>query len=195
MVDEAVARLKADARRRRPRRRGVRADRRPSQGPRSHAARARSAGPRHRARRGRWRPSATCSPRPTSARWRAKPSPAAGAGPAGPSRRCRAALPRALLRQGFGPSAARAALTALGAPDDDTLDDGPAADDPLGGSRHERFSLSRRRTEGGEAPVRQGEPTENIGHIPEGATQPDGMHRRPNAGGSVRCVRMTGTSA
>ena len=42
-----------------------------------------------------------------------------------------ARLYRALLRQGFGPSAARAALTALGAPDDDTLDDGPAADDPV----------------------------------------------------------------
>ena len=34
-----------------------------------------------------------------------------------------ARLYRALLRQGFGPSAARAALTALGAPDDDTLDE------------------------------------------------------------------------
>jgi regulatory protein len=39
-----------------------------------------------------------------------------------------ARLYRALLRQGFGPSAARAALTALGAPDDDTLDE-PGRDD------------------------------------------------------------------
>ena len=40
-----------------------------------------------------------------------------------------ARLYRALLRQGFGPSAARAALTALGAPDDDTLTDAPGSDD------------------------------------------------------------------
>jgi regulatory protein len=39
-----------------------------------------------------------------------------------------ARLYRALLRQGFGPSAARAALTALGAPDDDALD-APGGDD------------------------------------------------------------------
>ena len=41
-----------------------------------------------------------------------------------------ARLYRALLRQGFGPSAARAALTALGAPDDDTLDAPLGSDDP-----------------------------------------------------------------
>jgi regulatory protein len=41
-----------------------------------------------------------------------------------------ARLYRALLRQGFGPSAARAALTALGAPDDDTLDAPLGPDDP-----------------------------------------------------------------
>ncbi len=41
-----------------------------------------------------------------------------------------ARLYRALLRQGFGPSAARAALSALGAPDDDALADGPPAEDP-----------------------------------------------------------------
>ena len=40
-----------------------------------------------------------------------------------------ARLYRALLRQGFGPSAARAALTALGAPDDDTLDEPSGTDD------------------------------------------------------------------
>ena len=39
-----------------------------------------------------------------------------------------ARLYRALLRQGFGPSAARAALTALGAPDDDTLDEPSGTD-------------------------------------------------------------------
>jgi regulatory protein len=39
-----------------------------------------------------------------------------------------ARLYRALLRQGFGPSAARDAVTALGAPDDDALD-GPAGDE------------------------------------------------------------------
>jgi regulatory protein len=43
-----------------------------------------------------------------------------------------ARLYRALLRQGFGPSAARAALTALGAPDDDALDAPPGGDEPLG---------------------------------------------------------------
>jgi regulatory protein len=43
-----------------------------------------------------------------------------------------ARLYRALLRQGFGPSAARAALTALGAPDDDALDLPPGGDEPLG---------------------------------------------------------------
>jgi regulatory protein len=41
-----------------------------------------------------------------------------------------ARLYRALLRQGFGPSSARAAITALGAPDDDTLADPPGRDDP-----------------------------------------------------------------
>ena len=41
-----------------------------------------------------------------------------------------ARLYRALLRQGFGPSAARAALTALGAPDDDALDDPSGREDP-----------------------------------------------------------------
>jgi SOS response regulatory protein OraA/RecX len=41
-----------------------------------------------------------------------------------------ARLYRALLRQGFGPSAARAALTALGAPDDDSLDEPAGRDDP-----------------------------------------------------------------
>ena len=41
-----------------------------------------------------------------------------------------ARLYRALLRQGFGPSAARAAITALGAPDDDALDDVPDREDP-----------------------------------------------------------------
>jgi regulatory protein len=40
-----------------------------------------------------------------------------------------ARLYRALLRQGFGPSAARAALTALGAPDDDSLDGPPGGGD------------------------------------------------------------------
>lgn len=40
-----------------------------------------------------------------------------------------ARLYRALLRQGFGPSAARAALTALGAPDDDSLDEPTGRDD------------------------------------------------------------------
>jgi regulatory protein len=47
-------------------------------------------------------------------RWRRVDRP----GPADAAR-----LYRALLRQGFGPSAARAALAALGAPDDDTLAD------------------------------------------------------------------------
>ena len=101
-----------------------------------------------------------------------------------------ARLYRALLRQGFGPSAARAALTALGAPDD-TLDDGPAADDPSE-IRHERFSLTRRSTEGGEAPVQPKRRPRISGIFEEGATQPDGMHRRPNAGGSVRCVHNVG---
>jgi regulatory protein len=41
-----------------------------------------------------------------------------------------ARLYRALLRQGFGPSAARGALTALGTPDDDALADLPERDDP-----------------------------------------------------------------
>jgi len=41
-----------------------------------------------------------------------------------------ARLYRGLLRQGFGPAAARAALTALGAPDDDALADLPERDDP-----------------------------------------------------------------
>jgi regulatory protein len=43
-----------------------------------------------------------------------------------------ARLYRALLRQGFGPSAARAALTALGAPDDDVLDQPSGGDEPSG---------------------------------------------------------------
>jgi regulatory protein len=54
-------------------------------------------------------------------RWRRADRP----GPADAAR-----LYRALLRQGFGPSAARAALTALGAPDDDALADLPERDDP-----------------------------------------------------------------
>ena len=41
-----------------------------------------------------------------------------------------ARLYRALLRQGFGPSAARAALTAAGAPDDDVLTDPADRGDP-----------------------------------------------------------------
>jgi regulatory protein len=41
-----------------------------------------------------------------------------------------ARLYRALLRQGFGPSATRAALTALGAPDDETLDEAVDREDP-----------------------------------------------------------------
>ena len=41
-----------------------------------------------------------------------------------------ARLYRALLRQGFGPSAARAALEALGAPEADDAGDVPGADDP-----------------------------------------------------------------
>jgi regulatory protein len=41
-----------------------------------------------------------------------------------------ARLYRALLRQGFRPAAARTALTALGAPDDDALADLPERDDP-----------------------------------------------------------------
>jgi regulatory protein len=41
-----------------------------------------------------------------------------------------ARLYRALLRQGFRPAAARSALTALGAPDDDALADLPERDDP-----------------------------------------------------------------
>jgi regulatory protein len=41
-----------------------------------------------------------------------------------------ARLYRALLRQGFGPSAARAALAAAGAPDDDVLADPVDRDDP-----------------------------------------------------------------
>jgi regulatory protein len=53
-------------------------------------------------------------------RWRQADRP----GPADAAR-----LYRALLRQGFGPTAARAALTALGAPDDDSLDDPPGRDD------------------------------------------------------------------
>jgi regulatory protein len=40
-----------------------------------------------------------------------------------------ARLYRALLRQGFGPTAARAALTALGAADDDSLDGPPGRDE------------------------------------------------------------------
>jgi regulatory protein len=53
-------------------------------------------------------------------RWRRADAP----GPADAAR-----LYRALLRQGFGPSAARAALTALGTPDDDALDAPPERDD------------------------------------------------------------------
>ena len=49
------------------------------------------------------------------------------ADPPGPADTAR--LYRALLRQGFGPSAARAALTALGTPDDDALEALPDRDD------------------------------------------------------------------
>jgi SOS response regulatory protein OraA/RecX len=64
---------------------------------------------------------ATLARQAAARRWRRadKPEPADAA-----------RLYRALLRQGFGPSSARAAITALGAPDDDTLADPPDRDDP-----------------------------------------------------------------
>ena len=68
---------------------------------------------------------ATLARQALARRWRrpGKPEPADAA-----------RLYRALLRQGFGPSAARAALTAAGAPDDDALEiepaESPDRDDP-----------------------------------------------------------------